>query len=292
MRARGAPADNNSKSAVDEAAPAGQGKSGKEDEEQNGSITTKFLGTLLATLVILCLIQDHGPATAVDTSARNGVQRTPMLRQQQQQLQQQSAQVIPAEIHLSTTGRYHETTSAYLLEYDRPDPIPRSNPVSEVRGGNADHKGRMAACPSPHGTFGKKIGHCVAERQHNPVQLCESEPTCTHVVWNVEGTFATLFISHDWTPVPEVLQQGHGASVGSYPSWWQLKTCMDTAAAPPSKSNQAVWAAKSCYDYNDGPILPTLTADPPLVFDVGLSNGRDTAWYLKRGARVISVEAR
>ncbi|GMH89800.1 hypothetical protein TL16_g11570 [Triparma laevis f. inornata] len=149
----------------------------------------------------------------------------------------------------------------------------------------------MAACPSPHGTFGKKIGHCVAERQHNPVQLCESEPTCTHVVWNVEGTFATLFISHDWTPVPEVLLQGHGASVGSYPSWWQLKTCMDTAAAPPSKSNQAVWAAKSCYDYNDGLILPTLTADPPLVFDVGLSNGRDTAWYLKRGARVISVEA-
>ena len=46
-----------------------------------------------------------------------------------------------------------------------------------------------------------------------------------------------------------------------------------------------------CEDYNDGPILPDLKPDAPLVFDVGLSNGRDTAWFLRRGARVVSVEA-
>ena len=46
-----------------------------------------------------------------------------------------------------------------------------------------------------------------------------------------------------------------------------------------------------CEDYNDGPILPDLKPDAPLVFDIGLSNGRDTAWFLRRGAKVISVEA-
>ncbi|GMH96743.1 hypothetical protein TrST_g2174 [Triparma strigata] len=268
------------------------GEDDTEEEEETKKTATStnsiLAAAILATIFVLYIFQSAEGGGNVPVPVQSG---SPMLR---------ASPSLPLSVNvdLSTpqkpSAAADRTTSTYLNEYRRPLPKTRSGPVKEIRGGNADHLGRMAACPSPRspGPFGAKIGHCVTEKHHSPLQICESEPTCTHVVWNTGETFATLFTQHEWTPVPDVLQQGSGGAVGSYPSWWQLKACMDIAGTGiASKSNLQKWTSKSCTDYNDGPILPELSADPPLVFDVGLSNGRDTAWYLRRGAKVIAVEA-
>jgi hypothetical protein len=37
--------------------------------------------------------------------------------------------------------------------------------------------------------------------------------------------------------------------------------------------------------------LMTLKYDPQLIYDVGMNNGDDTAYYLQRGFRVLAIEA-
>ena len=200
----------------------------EEEEERKKTATSTnsiLAAAILATIFVLYIFQSAEGGGNVPVPVQSG---SPMLR---------ASPSLPLSVNvdLSTpqkpSAAADRTTSTYLNEYRRPLPKPRSGPVKEIRGGNADHLGRMAACPSPRspGPFGAKIGHCVTEKHHSPLQICESEPTCTHVVWNTGETFATLFTQHEWTPAPDVLQQGSGGAVGSYPSWWQLKACMDIA---------------------------------------------------------------
>ena len=243
------------------------------DSKSKGLERAQFLGAFTVTLLFLyALTSDRSPPievasiSAVRDSAPAGAYGGGKLRAN-------SAGRKPAA--------HMETTSEYLQDHVRPRPKPREGTVVEIHGGNADHLGRIASCPSKGSPFGTKVkrryflyiasllptppslsyvenapppsfaslashlsqfGHCVTTAEHYPLRRCESEPTCTHVVWNVEGTLATLYVSHDWTPAPSYL------SANPEPPWWKLKDCQDTAdSGVASKDNRAAWASVRGY---------------------------------------------
>ena len=193
----------------------------------------RFFGTLVVTILFLYIFTAYHSSPIEEAKISTNARPMGMLRA--------APTIVQGKSPTTSQRSYVETTSAYLREYTRPLPIPRSGPVVEIHGGNTDHLGRIAACPSEGSSdvFGTKIGHCVTLAEHDPMHLCESEPTCTHVVWNMEGIYATLYVNHDWTPIPSYLSNAGGLNS----PWWKLKDCQEAAASgAASKVTRAAWA--------------------------------------------------
>ena len=220
---------------------ASSSSSHDDESKGHGNKHAQFLGALTLTILFLYVFTaDHSPIPIKEAniSTSSNVRPVGMLRAAPNRKS-------PTTSH--NTRTYMETTSAYLREHVRPLPTPRSGPVMEIHGGNANHLGRIAACPKKGSSdiFGTKFGHCVTETEHDPVRLCESESTCTHVVWNIEGTYATMYVNHDWTPIPSYLSDAGGPNS----PWWKLKDCQEAAdSGIASKVTRAAWAQVRVYD--------------------------------------------
>ena len=169
--------------------------------------------------------------------------------------------------------------------------------------------------------FGRHPGICVV-RCESPFK-CDSalaacsgvRPHCVGVSLNKEGTLATLKARLEWVAAPPSHVQNA--------SWWRLSECRDVVRKAKKLARQGtstggpqahrgswtssrelkllgLWRAALCDEYTRGPMLGTLphglrkSAVPPpqpLVMDVGFADGADSAMFLRRGYRVIAVEA-
>ena len=131
---------------------------------------------------------------------------------------------------------------------------------------------------------------CVAA-----VETCRRRAGCTGAVLNAKQTVATLKLEPKWARDPP-----------SPPSWWRRKACVTLRMrAFGDRQNLARrWREERCDHYIGGDLVPAAppplvaaartalgTDELPVIVDVGVHNGDDSAAYLRHGFAVVGLEA-